>query len=188
MAEAIVWTAAILGWPSGCRLGWQMSPSFRRFVAVRTGRTGVTSGYQEGPWKNLVVHKHETWYWEKILQELERWEDKEGISNIEILFYLLILNILSPVPLCSNCLFLWTQATCRFRDLTFPHGGFWSLEDANRCDVAEDGGAASAAAAVFAAAPFVEVLPCGVDEHGASFCWLAKLAIVYELMDVRCTW
>eukprot|EP00435_Cladocopium_sp_Y103_P034669 s2108_g9.t1 len=48
------------------------------------------------------------------------------------------------------------QATCRFRDLTFPHGGFWSLEDANRCDVAEDGGAASAAAAVFAAAPFVE--------------------------------
>eukprot|EP00438_Fugacium_kawagutii_P019648 Skav232821 [mRNA] locus=scaffold614:658642:668127:- [translate_table: standard] len=45
-------------------------------------------------------------------------------------------------------------ATCRFRDLSFPHGGFWPLEDANRGDVADDGGAASAAAAVFAAAPF----------------------------------
>ena len=54
----------------------------------------------------------------------------------------------------------WTihnsQAICRFRDLSFPHGGFWPLEEANRGDVASDGGAASAAAAVFAAAPFVE--------------------------------
>lgn len=90
MAEAIVWTAAILVWPSGCRLGWQMSPSFRRFVAARTGRTGVTLGYREGPWKNRVVHKHETWYWEKTLQELERWEDKEDISNIERLFMIIL--------------------------------------------------------------------------------------------------
>lgn len=58
-----------------------------------------------------------------------------------------------------------SQATCRFRDLSFPHGGFWALEDANRGDVADDGGAASAAAAVFAAAPFVEDLHSACSQH-----------------------
>lgn len=51
---------------------------------------------------------------------------------------------------------LGPQATCRFGDLTFPHGGFWSLEEANRGDLADDAGGAAAATAVFAAAPFVE--------------------------------
>lgn len=73
---------------------------------------------------------------------------------------------------------LWLQATCRFRDLSFPHGGFWPLEDANRGDVADDGGAASAAAAVFAAAPFVEDtarVHSSFVEEGNSPCKLVKL-------------
>ena len=94
--------------------------------------------------------------------------------------------ILSPVPICSNCLFLRAQATCRFRDLTFPHGGFWSLEDANRCDVADDGGAASAAAAVFAAAPFVEVLTrVEWANMGLAFASAASWMLVYKLTDVH---
>ncbi|CAE7022788.1 Ddx1, partial [Symbiodinium sp. CCMP2456] len=51
------------------------------------------------------------------------------------------------------------QATCRFRDLRFPHGGYRDLDEACSQHVVTDDNsvdAASAAAAVFAAAPFVE--------------------------------